>query len=172
MNAPLDHLALLTLIEAAGDRLTGDWLLVGGGAAVLWFHASRLTEDVDLIAIEGTNEQRLALMDLAVSSGLPIEAVNSAADYFVRRIPGWRQELEVLHAGRTATIYRPSATLFLLLKIGRLTEKDLEDCRELLAFTGVGAVDVARVHAAMDALPATDDSALRSRRAAMRSMLA
>ncbi|MSP55195.1 MAG: hypothetical protein EXR69_06265 [Myxococcales bacterium] len=171
MNGPLDHCALRSLIEAAGERLAGDWLLVGGGAAALWFHASRLTEDVDLIALDGSNEQRLALMDLALASGLPVEVVNSAADHFVRRIPGWRNELEVLHAGPAATIYRPSATLFLLLKIGRLTEKDLDDCRELIAFAGHHAFDAGRVQAALAALPQPDDAALCARRAALGGLL-
>lgn len=167
MESQLDRDAVRALIEAAGRSLAGDWLLVGGAAAALWFNGSRRTEDIDLVALRGSTEDRIALMDLAVACGLSAETVNSAADYFVRRIPGWRDELEVLHAGSSATIYRPSPTLFLLLKVGRLTEKDLQDCVELIAFVHSGTVDVVRVRAALASLPPTLDSALAARRAAV-----
>jgi hypothetical protein len=110
-------------------------------------------------------------MDLAAARGLPIEAVNSAADYFVRRIPGFRAEIDVLHRGSRATIYRPSVTLFLLLKVGRLSEKDLLDCTDLLAHARASGLDFdrARVLGALDALAATDDAALASRRADLRA---
>ena len=167
MESQLDRDAVRALIEAAGRSLAGGWLLVGGAAAALWFNGSRRTEDIDLVALRGSTEDRIALMDLAVACGLSAETVNSAADYFVRRIPGWRDELEVLHAGSSATIYRPSPTLFLLLKVGRLTEKDLQDCVELIAFVHSGTVDVVRVRAALASLPPTLDSALAARRAAV-----
>ncbi len=166
MEPVLDRAAVAALVDAAGRALTGEWLLVGGAAAAVWFDASRRTEDVDLIGLAGTAEERIALMDFAVAAGLSPEVVNSAADYFVRRIPGWREAIEVLHRGPNATIYRPSPTLFLLLKIGRLSEKDLADCVELIAFAReTGArIDLARVVTALAALPATTDTALSNRR--------
>jgi hypothetical protein len=110
-------------------------------------------------------------MELAAAAGLPIEAVNSAADFYVRRIPDWRQQLVELHRGSRATIYRPSATLFVLLKLPRLTETDLDDCTALLRHvraTGE-AIDRARVVAALDALATTRDLALAGRRDALRA---
>ncbi len=171
METRFDRDAVRALIEAAGEQLTGEWLLVGGAVAAVWFSADRLTEDIDLVGLGGTLSERDALMDLAAARGLPIEAVNSAADYFVRRIPGFRAEIEVLHAGSRATIYRPSVSLFLLLKVGRLSEKDLLDCTDLLAYarrTGL-ALDPARVLGALDALDATEDAALAARRAELRA---
>ena len=41
-------------------------------------------------------------MDLASRAGLPIEAVSSAADFFVRKIDGWRDELVPLVRGPRA----------------------------------------------------------------------
>lgn len=162
------------LVERAGERLEGEWLLIGGSAAAVWFLSTRTTEDIDLIGLAGTQAQRLALMELAAEAGLPVEAVNSAGDYFLRQIPDWRDQLVLLHAGARATIYRPSATLFLLLKIRRLSVVDHDDCLALLAHvrqTGE-TVDTARVIAALDALPPTSDRALAERRAALRAALA
>ena len=132
----------------------------------MWFAESRTTENVDLVGLRGTAEERYALMDLALECGLPIEALNSAADYFVRRIEGWRDHLEVLVRGPRATIYRPDATLFLVLKIGRLTESDLDDCAALIAFAERERLDVdrPRVLMALDALPPAENHELAERR--------
>ncbi|MBX3274263.1 MAG: hypothetical protein KF729_28610 [Sandaracinaceae bacterium] len=172
MSRGLDEARILRLLEAAERRLEGEWVLVGGALAAIWFSPSRVTEDVDLVGLQGTNEERLALMQLAQEEGLPVEAVNSAADFFLRKIPGWRDELEVLRRAARLTVYRPSPTLFLLLKL-RLGEQDLEDCAELLAFARTHdlEVDRERVVAALDALGPTDDAALAVRRTALRAAL-
>jgi histidinol-phosphate/aromatic aminotransferase/cobyric acid decarboxylase-like protein len=154
------------LLELAGRTLDGEWLLIGGAAAAAWFAPARTTEDLDIIGLQGTQEERFALMTFAEGAAIPIEAVNSAADFFVRRIAGWRDELIVLLRGPRATIYRPSATLFLLLKINRLSATDLEDCLGLLAHCALSheALDRARARGALAALAETDDVALRARR--------
>ena len=160
-------------LDAAVAALEGEWLLVGGAAAALWFAASRTTADIDLIGLAGTMDERIRLMDLAAAHGLPVEAVNSAADFFLRRIPGWRQEIEVLRVGARMTLYRPSPTLFLLLKIGRLSQQDLADCHALLDCVrqrGL-SLDVPRVRAALAALPQSDDTALQNRRSALDAAL-
>lgn len=149
-------------LALAGERLDGEWLLIGGAAAAAWFAHSRTTEDIDMIGLGGTQQERFALMELAAEAALPIEAVNSAADFFVRRIDDWREHLVVLHRGSRATIYRPDATLFVLLKLSRLSEVDLGDCLTLLALGE--AIDRVRVRAALAALPASEDAALSDRR--------
>jgi hypothetical protein len=169
--APLrfDRIRIQAFLELAGERLVGEWLLIGGGAAATWFAPSRTTEDVDLIGLAGTQDERFALMQLAVDASLPVEAVNSAADFFVRKVAGWRDELVPLHRGARATIYRPSATLFLLLKINRLSEVDFADCLALDEHRRAhgDALDLERVLQALRALPDTDDAALAARRASM-----
>jgi len=90
--APLrfDKARIEALLAAASEQLDGEWLLIGGAAAATWFAVARTTEDVDLVGLAGTSAERLALMELASSAGLPVEAVNSAADFFVRKIDGPR----------------------------------------------------------------------------------
>jgi hypothetical protein len=158
----------------AGDDLAGEWLLVGGAAAAVWFASDRTTEDIDLVGKEGTNSERLRLLEVAEEEGLPVEVVNSTADYFVRRVPGWDREVVVLHRGRSATIHRPTATMFLLFKLGRLGEQDLDDCLALLAWARAHGepVDAARVRAGIAALPPTDDAALVDRRRQLADALA
>ena len=170
----LDTTAIRALLDSAEGRLTGEWLLVGGALASIWFNPARVTEDVDLIGLAGTNAERRALMELASSVGLPVEAVNSAADYFVQKTPGWRGELEVLRATEHLTILRPTPTFFVVLKIGRLTEQDLDDCLLLVDFADreALAVDRERISAAILALPPTEDEPLRGRRAALLARLA
>ncbi|HEY1818035.1 MAG TPA: hypothetical protein VGG74_37085 [Kofleriaceae bacterium] len=164
-----DRARIEALVERAGEQLDGDWVLMGAAAAVAWFSPARTTADIDLIGLAGTQSERLAVMDFALEVGLPVEAVNSAADFFVRRIPDWRDQLVVLHRGSRATIHRPNATLFLLLKVGRLSETDLDDCRQLLATSET--IDRDRVIAALDALLSTHDAALGARRASLRASL-
>jgi hypothetical protein len=150
-----DRDRIAAFLEAAGEVLDGEWLLAGGAAAIAWFATVRTTEDIDLVPLESTNAKRVALLDLAAARGLPIEAVNSTVDYFVRRVPGWREHLEVLHAGPRATIYRPDATLFLLLKVRRLSETDLADCLALVEHcVATGApIDREQVLLELDARP-------------------
>jgi hypothetical protein len=159
------------VVQAVADRLPGDWLLVGGGLVALWLSPRRLTEDVDVVAMEGGD--RLALLGLALDLGLPVEALNSAADFFVRRIADWREQVELFRPGARGRIFRPSPTLFLLLKIGRLSGQDLRDCLSLLEKAGQEgwAVDVPRVLAALDDLAAPPDPQAAARRSELRLAL-
>ncbi len=170
----LDRARLQALLADAGAQLDGEWLLIGGAAAAAWFADARTTDDIDLIALDATRARRIAVMDLAVAHGLPVEAVNSSADYFVRRIDGWRDQLVPLVQGPRAVIYRPTPTLFLLLKLARLSAIDLDDCLALIAHCRRVAdpIDRARVAAALAALPATTDATRLARRAALASAIA
>ena len=174
MAPRFDRDRIAEFLALAARTLEGEWLLIGGGAAAAWFAPSRTTEDIDIIGLGGTQEERFALMELAVSAGVPVEAVNSAADFFVRKIADWRAQLIVLAHGARATIYRPTATLFLLLKLGRLSATDLDDCVRLIAHTEQTHEDLdrARIVAALAALPATEDAALQARRAHLVAALA
>jgi hypothetical protein len=169
----LDRDRIRRFLDVASRRLSGEWLLVGGAAAAVWFSAARVTEDILLVGLEGTAEERLRLMELAVEEGLPVEAVNSAADFFLRRIEGWRDHIEPLLRGPSATIHRPDATLFLPIKCPRLSEIDLGDCLALLDFVRMEALalDRRRVLRALASLPETDDEALGARRARLQAAL-
>ncbi|GMV42392.1 MAG: hypothetical protein AMXMBFR64_41080 [Myxococcales bacterium] len=164
-EARFDRAQLEAFIRTAADRLHGRWLLVGGAAAALWLTPRRTTEDVDLVGLDDPS-QRMQLLELADAAGLPVEAVNSAADFFVRAVPGWDRDLVVLATGPRATIFRPSATLFLLLKVRRLSEVDLADCLAALDHSRATGepLDADQLAAAIAALPVTTDAALANRR--------
>jgi hypothetical protein len=169
----LDRDRIDAIVQAVADRLPGDWLLIGGGLTALWLSPRRVTEDVDIVAIQGTGADRLSLLGLANDLGLPVEALNSAADYFVYRVADWRAQVEPFRTGTTARIFRPSPTLFLLLKIRRLSGQDLDDCLALLARVATEGwpLDVARVTSALDELPPSQEPSILERRARLRQTL-
>ena len=171
--AEIDARRVDAVVTSLCESVGGEWLLVGGALVALWLEPRRVTEDIDVVSLRGSADDRLALMRLASDLGLPVEAVNSAADFFVRRIPGWDRELELLREGARGRVHRPNATLFLLLKIPRLSATDLDDCTaaiERARRDGV-AIDVGRVLAALDALPPAPDRAVEQRRRALRDSL-
>lgn len=169
----MDRQRIDAVVQAVADRLDGEWLLVGGSLVALWIDARRTTEDVDLVPVRGAKDARMELLGLAADLGLPVEALNSAADFFVERIPNWTQEIAILRPGRRGTVYRPSPTLFLLLKIRRLSEEDLADCLALLEKASKESLplDAARVLREIDALGAPEDKGARGRRARLRERL-
>jgi hypothetical protein len=160
-------------VQAVADRLDGEWLLVGGGAAILWFGRDRETEDVDLVGLRDTMEERLQLLTLAAERNLPVEAVNSAADFFVRRIDGWRDEIAPRVKGARGQVYAPSATLFVLTKLNRLSEEDLGDVEAAMTSARADGLpfDAERVRAALDALAPSEDPAVEQRRRSLRAAL-
>jgi hypothetical protein len=169
----LDRPRISAVLDAVIDRLPGDWLLIGGGLVALWLEPRRLTEDIDLVGIAGSGADRLALLGLAKDLGLPVEALNSAADFFVYRIADWRAHVEPFRTGATGRVFRPSATLFLLLKLARLSEQDLADCLSLLDRPRAegGGIDLGRVFAALADLPPAADSDSAQRRDRLRQAL-
>ena len=162
---------LQTLVHRIADELTGDWLLVGGGAVALWLGAPRVTEDLDLVGVPGTMEQRYQLLELCLKLGVPVEAVNSAADFFIKRIDDWQTQCVLLHQGARGRILRPTTTLFVLLKMGRLSESDLADCELWLRSPSSEPADKRRLNDAMTALPATSDQSLLARRLRLTALL-
>lgn len=165
----LDCAAIERIVHAIGDRLEGDWLVVGGAALALWVAPRRVTEDVDVVPMTQTGGERLALMELALQLGVPIESVNSAAEFFVRRIDGWREQVELLYAGSRCSVYRPNPTLMVLLKLGRLSERDLEDVRLVIA-TGA-PLDRPRLARAIEALRPAGDPHVEQRRAELARLI-
>lgn len=129
----LDKQLLNLFIEKAADRLDGEWLVMGGAALSLMGVSFRPTMDIDLAGpADAPMSQGLILMEIAEELGLPVEAVNQSGAFFLRRIANWRGHTVAVAKGRNATLLRPDATLFVLLKLGRLTETDLSDCLAVL----------------------------------------
>ena len=144
----LDQKTLQRFLKLAADRLVGNWVIMGAIVLPLLGIDHRTTNDIDMAGPEDAgNEGLFTLMSIAEHLGLPVETINQAGAYFLHGIDGWRDEIILLHQGENASIHRPSVTLFVLLKLGRMTESDLIDCLEFLRFAKKRGeiVDVARL---------------------------
>jgi hypothetical protein len=149
----LDRKTLRLFLEKAGDSLEGEWVLIGGTVLPLLGVEHRSTTDIDLIGLHPAEQaQSLALMELADRLGLPVETINQAGGFFLSRLPGFENELVLLHQGKTARIFRPNATLYLLLKLRRMSESDLQDCQQWLSWTKTQGetIDIQRVLESVD----------------------
>ena len=129
----IDATLLRKFLSLAGNQLSGDWVILGGSVLTLRGISYRVTNDIDLAGPqEATQEQLLILFGIAEELGLPIEAINQAAAFFLYQIKDWRNHLIKVHSGRGANFFCPDDTLFLRLKFRRLSEIDLSDCLEIL----------------------------------------
>jgi hypothetical protein len=124
---------LLQFLVEAGQQLRGDWLLVGGTLLPAVGLDVRSTVDIDIVRLDEPLQTH-DLLKLAEHLGLPIETVNSAAGYFLRKIGYNKKDLLPLHKGSHATIFRPSVALYWKLKSARMSDSDLLDCRHYLNY--------------------------------------
>ena len=131
----LDVKLLQEFLRQAGDKLKGEWLLVGGTLLPAVGLNVRSTVDIDLVGL-GTQEdaQSLAVMELTDGLGLSIETINQAAAFFVKKVGHKKSDLLPLHKGRNAEIFRPSVLLYWKLKLARLSEADVMDCLHYFNF--------------------------------------
>lgn len=130
MITPEQYQQFLTSIVS---ELDGDWVIIGGSLLAIINAESRVTSDIDLCSIdELTNDKRISLMKIAQASGLSVEAINPAADFFLKQIPHWKQSLVLLQAGSRGNLYRPSLKLYIELKLSRSSSTDLIDCISFL----------------------------------------
>ena len=119
--------------KLATQRLEGDWILIGGSLLPLLGSQNRVTNDIDFFSKTGADHKTtLQLFDLAEELGLPVEAINQAAAHFLFKQKKWKDHLVLVQKGKKGSLYRPDRTLYLLLKIGRLSTSDLQDCIEFL----------------------------------------
>lgn len=131
----LDDQTMRTFIDRAADIVEGDWVVIGGAVLPLLGEGTRPTLDIDLIPVgEASQSEIIGLMEIAENLGLPVETVNQAGSYFLRKISDYEDHLVLLHEGKTARIFRPDPTLYVLTKVGRLMESDLQDCLSFLRF--------------------------------------
>lgn len=129
----LDRKVLKKFLSLAGEKLTGNWVLIGGTLLPVLGSEFRTTLDIDLIGLTDKEKaQALQLMEIAEDLGLPVETINQAGALFLHRIRDFQTHLVPLHQGTRATIYRPDIALYIQLKIQRLTETDLTDCLEYI----------------------------------------
>ncbi len=152
-RGPLAADELRELMGRFVERVDGDWVLLGGALVALWLDGARETFDVDIVSRSVDGQARLELLAFGHDEGLGPEGINSAADFFLRRLEGWEEGLVELMAGARGRILRPSITHFVLLKLRRLSEQDLQDVLLALerATRGGEAVDDARLLEAIEA---------------------
>lgn len=116
------------IIDRIVDTLEGDWILVGGALLNFLKVSDRQTLDIDLVPVnKATNEDQLKIVEIAVDNGLPPEAINFAAEYFVKKQAGWKNQIVLIKTTKKARLYRPSKKLFRQLKESRGTPTDLKD---------------------------------------------
>lgn len=121
-----------TLLKKSVEKLKGKWLLIGGTVLPALGIDYRSTIDVDLIPLNSqSNEDIISLMELAEDLSLPVEAINSAGAFFIKKIGSYENDMVLLIKGSSAEIYRPNFYLFLQLKIARLSEQDFLDVLEM-----------------------------------------
>ena len=131
----LDVQTLQKFLKIAGDRLHGNWVVMGGTVLPLLGNPIRSTVDIDLAGpSQASQKDTLILMEIAEELGLPVETINQAGAFFLFQIKGWENKVVELHKGKTAVFFRPNVDLFLELKIHRLNESDLSDCLAFLSF--------------------------------------
>ena len=139
----LDAATLQHFLELAGERLEGDWVVIGGCVLPLLGVSHRVTVDIDVAGPdEADMTQMRVLMEIAEELGLSPTAINQAGSFFLRAVEGWQEHLVVLHRGAGATLHVPDATLFLLLKLRRLSETDLDDCLAMIEHVRARGVDL------------------------------
>jgi len=127
----LDTQTLKRFLDLAVKKLKGEWLLVGGTLLPAVGISHRSTVDIDFVGLtKAETSQNLELMELAESMGLPVEAVNQAASFFVHKLGYNSRELLPLRQSKNCRIYRPSCELYWKLKLARLTESDYQDCKQ------------------------------------------
>lgn len=128
------------------EDIEGDWVIIGGSLLVLIHASDRTTTDIDICPLnEMTNDMRLNLMTIASKSGLPIEAINPSADFFLRQIPNWKSSLVLFQTGKKGKLFRPSLELYLKLKLNRSSDTDIEDCIRFIEWHKNNSISIDQV---------------------------
>jgi hypothetical protein len=119
---------ILQFIDLALSELTGEWIIIGGAVPHLLGSGERPTLDIDLAGPDSaTQADTLKLMAIAEKLGLPIESINQAASFFLKRIPDWQSNLVIIRSNTKCKIFRPNIELFFKLKLQRASESDVLD---------------------------------------------
>lgn len=140
---PLTPEIIKKFVELARERLEGEWVIIGGALLPILNISNRATIDIDLIGPQKDQiSEQLGMLKLSEELEIPIESINQAASMFLLRIPNWKDMLVELAVGIKMVLFRPNSTLFILLKISRLSEIDFEDCLNFLVFAKKNNEDI------------------------------
>lgn len=121
LNLALNHLC---------QKVGGEWMLLGGSLIAYDVDSTRGTEDIDLVRIDAQSPaQKVELMQEMLKLGISVEQFNSSVDFYVNQIANWKEHKVLLSSGARGKIFRPSLSLFAILKLRRGTPLDLEDVK-------------------------------------------
>jgi hypothetical protein len=118
-------------------NLSGEWVVLGGSVLHLLNIDERVTIDIDLAKKSGATDETLTLMNISEKLNLPITSINQAASFFLYKIPNWEKQLVLIAQSKICKLYRPNATLYIILKIQRMSESDLQDCIQMINFSKI-----------------------------------
>lgn len=139
----IDRKLIERFVRRAADLLSGDWVIIGGTVLPLLGRDYRVTQDIDCVSCDDAPQsETLKLMEIAEELGLPVEAINQAGAYFLKKVPHFEKRLVEVATGKKGRILRPDLGLFLELKIARLSESDLQDCLEFIGIEKTISKDV------------------------------
>ena len=113
-------------IHKAQRELNGEWVLLGGSLLSLLKIQTRVTYDIDIVELD-KRSQDIALMQIADDLGMPIEAINQAAAFFLEKQKNYKENLILLNEDKNFKLFRPNLSLYLALKMNRGTESDIND---------------------------------------------
>ncbi len=131
----IDKNRIETFCKKALIKLKGDWVLLGGSLLGLLNISKRQTLDIDIISISPSDSnETLKLMKIADDMKIPPEAINQAAAFYLRNLDGWQDRLVLLKQSKLCKIYRPDASLYILLKLKRNSQTDQEDIKVMISF--------------------------------------
>ena len=136
MVRKIDNSTLQSFFMACDARIAGKFVILGGSVMHLINYSDRVTLDIDVAAfnLENLNLLQAQLIGIADAIGLPFEAINQAASFFLYKVPDWNENLVMVFGGENCSFYRPNAFLYIQLKAARLSENDLEDCLRMIRF--------------------------------------
>ncbi len=130
----LNNKILKRFLKIAGEKMNGEWVVIGGTVLPMLGVDHRATIDIDFVS-KSKKEETLKLMTIAEELGLSVETINQAGAFFLYQIPNFEKNLLLLHNGPAAQIYRPNLWLYIQLKIKRLSDSDVIDCVEYIKYS-------------------------------------
>ncbi|MBC7385828.1 MAG: hypothetical protein H7301_06670 [Cryobacterium sp.] len=131
------------LLEDLCQTVGGKWLLLGGSVGPLESGGNRALEELDLLSISHPKlsavDAQAELVIAATRIGLDPKTLNTSARFFLEGIKNWQNQILVSRRGPKGIIYKPSLTLFTVLKLKRGTELDMQDIEQAVKNEGVDA---------------------------------
>lgn len=121
-----------SFVKLAKQKLSGNWILLGGTVLHYFNKDLRVTTDIDIYRNDSksSNADQLELMKISESLNLPVETINISAGFFLEKMKDYSKHLVLIEESKKFKLYRPDLYLFCRLKIQRLSEGDLQDCIE------------------------------------------